>query len=306
MKKIIGPAGLMVHGIHKNNQKPLSQGSISSKNFEKIIIKLKKRIINADDWIDKVKKKKLGKNDLCITLDDNLRSQVKYGIPILKKHNIKAFFFMYTSVYVKKNYEFEVFRYFYNSRYPSFESFFNDFLNFLMNTNYKNKINKINKNILLNYLSRYKFYSNADKYFRYLRDELFSPSEFKKLCNQFMKKKEFNYKSSKIFQKIWITKKEIKKISDYGHHVGLHSYEHNKNIYKMKYIDQMHQYKKNYDDIKKITGISPESASYPFNSHNKDSKLILKKLNINHVFLARYKILVKNNFEINRLDIKEL
>ena len=74
----------------------------------------------------------------------------------------------------------------------------------------------------------------------------------------------------------------------------------------MKYSNQIYKYKKNYNDIKKITGIFPESASYPFNSHNKDSKTILKKLSINHVFLARYKIPARNNFEINRYDIKEI
>ena len=42
MKRIIGPAGLMVHGIHKDKEKSYSQGSISLKDLEKIIIRLKK------------------------------------------------------------------------------------------------------------------------------------------------------------------------------------------------------------------------------------------------------------------------
>ena len=71
----------------------------------------------------------------------------------------------------------------------------------------------------------------------------------------------------------------------------------------MQFNQQMHQYKKNFNDIKKITGIPPVSASYPFNSRNKDSIKILKKLDINHVFLASNKNLIKNNFEINRYDI---
>ena len=79
MKKIIGPAGLMIHGIHKDDQKPLSQGSISCKNFEKIIIKLKKRILNADEWIYKTRKQILNSKDLCITLDDNLLIACKVG-----------------------------------------------------------------------------------------------------------------------------------------------------------------------------------------------------------------------------------
>ena len=53
MKRITGPAGLMVHGIHNYKYKALSQGSISVNNFEKIIIKLRKRIIDCDEWIKK-------------------------------------------------------------------------------------------------------------------------------------------------------------------------------------------------------------------------------------------------------------
>ncbi len=306
MKKIVGPAGIMVHGIHKDNHKPQSQGSISLNKLEKIIKKLKKRIIDADKWIEKSLNNKLKKNDLCLTLDDNLRSQMKYAIPLLKKLKIKAFFFIYTSVYEKKNYEFEIFRYFYNLKYPSFKNFFNDFYKFLINSKYKKKIIKINDNKINNYLSKYEFYSKEDRYFRYLRDEFFSPSQFKDICNTFMKKKNFDYQNKKIFKKIWITKKEIKKITNIGHHVGLHSHDHNKNIFKMSFKKQMYQYKKNFNYIKKITGISPLSASYPFNSHNKDSKLILKKLNISHVFLARHKIPARNSFEINRYDIKEI
>ena len=71
----------------------------------------------------------LNTNDLCITLDDNLKSQLKYDYHLLKKHNIKAFFFIYTSVYEKKNYEFEVFRYFYNVKYKSFKIFLMIFIN---------------------------------------------------------------------------------------------------------------------------------------------------------------------------------
>ncbi len=74
----------------------------------------------------------------------------------------------------------------------------------------------------------------------------------------------------------------------------------------MKYSNQLYEYKKNYNDIKKITGLYPESASYPFNSHNKDSRAILKQLNIKQVFLARHKFPIKKNFELNRYDIKEL
>ena len=98
MKRIVGPAGIMVHGIHEDNHRPLSQGSISLKKLEKIIKKLKSRIIDADKWIEKSLNNKLEK-DLCLTLDDNLRSQIKYAVPLLKKFKIKAFF-LYIHFYI--------------------------------------------------------------------------------------------------------------------------------------------------------------------------------------------------------------
>ena len=41
MKRIVGPAGIMVHKIHEDNHRPLSQGSISLKKLEKMTKKLK-------------------------------------------------------------------------------------------------------------------------------------------------------------------------------------------------------------------------------------------------------------------------
>ena len=49
-----------------------------------------------------IKKKKLKRTDTCITFDDGLRSQFKYALPILNKYNIKAFWFIYTSIFEKK------------------------------------------------------------------------------------------------------------------------------------------------------------------------------------------------------------
>ena len=142
-------------------------------------------------------------------MDDNLRSQFKYGLPLLKKYNIKAFFFIYTSVYEKKNYEFEVFRYFYNVKYKSFKNFFNDFYKYLINSKYKNKILKIKKTKINNYLKKYKFYSIEDKYFRYLRDEFFSILQFNKIINDFMKKKKnLITKVKKFLIKFGLTKKK--------------------------------------------------------------------------------------------------
>ena len=64
--------------------------------------------------------KSINKSDFytCISLEDMNNDYI-----FIYDSNNKAFFFVYTSVYEKKNYEFETFRYFYNTKYSSFKNF---------------------------------------------------------------------------------------------------------------------------------------------------------------------------------------
>ena len=88
--------GIMFHHFHDDIRHKKSQGSISAKEFEKIIkfVGLK-NILEPKIFIDLLREKKIQKNHVCITFDDNLKSQYDIAIPVLKKYNLKAFFFIY-------------------------------------------------------------------------------------------------------------------------------------------------------------------------------------------------------------------
>ena len=89
------PHGIMFHRFHK--KKTLGQGSLSANQLKKIIHFIgKKNINNPQEWIYKTEKKLLNKNDLCLTFDDGLKSQINVALPILEKYKIKAFFFIPT------------------------------------------------------------------------------------------------------------------------------------------------------------------------------------------------------------------
>ena len=108
----------MFHHFHgKNHEK--SQGSISAKQFIKIIKFLKKKcnLINADVFLEKIINKKINNNDACLTFDDSLKCQIDIALPILDKEKIQAFFFLYTSAFTNdtnkelfNNFEFRYFR----------------------------------------------------------------------------------------------------------------------------------------------------------------------------------------------------
>ena len=81
-------------------------------DFEKLIIKLKERfkIISLSEGINIVKNNKLNDKFLSITFDDGDQS-IKNVIPILKKYNIPATFFINTAYLSNKEYGYQVLNY---------------------------------------------------------------------------------------------------------------------------------------------------------------------------------------------------
>ena len=133
---------IMFHHFHHENAKHYAQGSVTQTKLENLILKIgPKNFLSPHDWI--IKHKNKDKKSYCLTFDDALLSQYKYAIPILKKYNIKGIFFIYSSVFFNKIDEFEIFRKFRYSCYPSFSSFFNEFISEYYDLGFK----KINLNL---------------------------------------------------------------------------------------------------------------------------------------------------------------
>ena len=183
----------------------MGQGSITTEKVEKIIIFLKKNfiILNPEEWIFKLKKKKLKKKEICITFDDALLSQYKIALRILDKYKIKAFWFIYSSVFNGKIDNFEIHRKFRTMYYKNFNDFFinfskhlNDKLIFQDNDEFK----KFSKNMK----KFYPIYSNIDIDFRYLRDHILSKYQFNKILSKMMLEKKTNKK--KLSKNLWLNK----------------------------------------------------------------------------------------------------
>ena len=111
---------VMFHHFHGRLHSK-SQGSISAKQFILMLNFLKKKynLLNANKFFEKILNKSIKKNDICLTFDDCLKCQFDIALPILKKKNISAFFFIYSSVFDKKPNYLEIFRDF---RYTKFKN----------------------------------------------------------------------------------------------------------------------------------------------------------------------------------------
>lgn len=295
--------GIMFHHFHDNFHIK-SQGSIDSNSFNMIIDYLEEKfnILNADTYINKVLNKTLSPKDTCITFDDSLRCQYDIALPVLKKRKIKAFFFIYSSALTDDPDKLEIYRFFRNNHFNDIEDFYEIFFKLAYSeyaSDYK-KAKKSYKN--LNYLIDYPYYSNSDKWYRYLRDIVFNDERYHKLMNTLIKNLKFNIKS--VFNKIWMTEKQVKFLFEEGHEIGLHSYNHPTRISKLSYEEQKTEYSNNLYHLESLIGKgNVRSMSHPCGSYNDITLQILKTLKIDIGFRANLaESYAKSNLEIPRED----
>ena len=88
--------GIMFHHFHDNKIHKKSQGSISSDDFYKLIKFIgRNNILDAQEFLNRLKENKLQPKNICLTFDDAIRGQHDVALPILEELNIKSFFYFY-------------------------------------------------------------------------------------------------------------------------------------------------------------------------------------------------------------------
>ena len=257
----------------------MGQGSVTPNEFEKILHFVGIRnILSPDEWLFRLKHDKLKGSDICITFDDGLKCQYDVILPILERYNLKAFWFICSTVCEGGMAKVEIYNYF-GMRY--FKSV-NDFYECFFSKCEKNILDKLEGCRFKEYLSRkllsFPFYSNIDLKFRFLRDEILHKEEFEYIMQKIMEEKGVDMVG--ISKDLWLSNAELKGLSEKGHCMGLHSYDHPFQLSSLSYENQLEQYSKNYMHIKKLCSKEVISMSHPLNSYNKNTLKILKKLGI--------------------------
>ena len=273
--------GIMFHHFHDDKIHLKTQGSISKKKLREIINYIgRKNIVDPDEFIWFVKNNKTTKPKVCFTFDDAIKCQYDIAIPVLAEYNIKAFFFIYSSIFERKPDLLEIYRYFRINHYSSLHNFYKDFfkeikydLNFYFKL-YSNDIKTMKK--------KFPFYSFMDIKFRLVRDTYLSKKEYDNIMHLMMAKKKFEYK--KYFSKIFLNKNNIKDIYKKGHTIGLHSHSHPTKLEELSYTEQNKEFSKNLIFLNNIIDeptYKITSMSHPCGSYNADTLEILKSLKIN-------------------------
>lgn len=298
--------GIMFHHFHDRKKHYKGQGSIDADRFYSIIKYFgKKNFLKPEEFIERYKKNELKKNHLCLTFDDGLKCQFDIAVPILEDLKLKAFFFPNTINLSSKPDYLELYRAFRHLCYDNIENFYEEFFEILKIKNldffFKKKLKVIN-----HWKKKFPFYSYSDIRFRILREYMIDDDKYKKTMFKLFKNKKFNFK--KKLNEIYMNKKDLKKLSNLDHNIGLHSHSHPTLMRLEPQNKQINEYSKNKKILEKIISKKINSMAHPCGSYNKFTLKVLEKLKIDIGFRStlmidmQMKKINNSKFEIARED----
>jgi peptidoglycan/xylan/chitin deacetylase (PgdA/CDA1 family) len=280
---------VMFHHFHGSDH-PSGQGAISGNDFEEMIDWLSDRynLLSSLEYLQRLEQRALQQEDICLSFDDALLCQAEIAVPILNKRDIQAFFFVYSSPFVGDPDPLEIYRYFRTVEFPDIAYFYSEFFE-VAESLYADLIKTAENNYLsASYLSAFPFYSENDKWFRFLRDQILSKEKYGEIMNSLMVRHGFN--KNKVLSKLWMSNHHIKSLSGAGHIIGLHSYSHPTAIHKIPVEQQEREYVQNFEHLYSVLGHKPIAMSHPCGNYSDDILKTLKRLGVKIGFRSNSRI----------------
>lgn len=218
---------------------------------------------------------------------------------MLKKHNLTAFWFIYTSPIQGVLEKLEVFRHFRTICFPDLDTFYTTFFN-KAQTQYKD-IEKILYDFNPDeYAKSFPFYTPNDKRFRYLRDHVLTTEQYNDLMDTMID--DCKYDVEYHAKNLWMSQKDIKELHENDHIIGLHSHSHSTVLNTFSTEDQRQEYTKNKQILEEIIQDKITSCSYPCSSYNTSTLKIMRELGISLAFRSNMDEGYQNHLELPRED----
>ena len=285
------PHGIMFHHFWDGKRKSVV-GATTTEQLEKVISYYGvDNIIPAKDWFQEATKGRFTGNKTCITLDDALRSQIDYALPILDRYGLTAFWFIYSSVFEEKASNFEIFRYFSAVCFDSFDEFFYAFMSYLAKKENTSLLKSGRRAFVKSgHLQEYVFYTSREREFRFFRDKVLGREKVEILMGCMLADSGASH--DELSSGLWMTNDDLIDLTREGHVIGLHSYSHPTELNSLSYDDQKEEYQKNMNHIEKVTGSRPKVVSHPVNSYDQKTLAILGAMGVEIGFRS-------NMFKVN-------
>lgn len=277
--------GINFHHFH-NDTHPKVQGSISQAHLDEILNLVGiHRILSPLEWLDRLETNKLTKEHLCITFDDSLLCQFEIALPVLQRYKLKAFWFVYSSVFEGHLEKMEIYRFFRSKFFPQIDNFYDRFFKKVFDSGFGTRAEgvleerEINKQRVL-----YPCYSINDAKFRLTRDCVLKKPDYERIMDEMIS--EYGLELPELSQNLWMSNDHLRFLSDNEHIIGLHSYSHPMVLADLSYEEQWDEYRRNFNHITQVCGRRPVAMSHPTNSYNEDTLEILGRLDVRCGFRA--------------------
>jgi peptidoglycan/xylan/chitin deacetylase (PgdA/CDA1 family) len=260
-------------------------------------------ILDPVDWIAAREAGRLRPNQYCLTFDDALRSQIDIALPVVETHGLKAFFFVYSSIFEGSIEEFEVYRYFKNLYFSHVHDFYPEFYDHVGRVTGRDDIHdRINQSEASSWLLQYPFYTLEDRQFRFVRDRLLSKAEYDAVMTSVMS--AHGVTVADLAEGIWMDDGCIRRLLAGGHVVGLHSHTHPTNMDLLHPDHQMDEYDRNIRHLTGLLGHRPDTMAHPSGSYSQETLEILRSFGIRIGFRSDASIGGGSLLELPRLDYK--
>ena len=163
-------------------------------------------ILSASQYKENFENGTLKNTDICLSFDDALKCQYDIAVPVMERLGIQAFFFVYSSAFGQNPDPLEIYRYFRTAYYDDIENFYEDFFHSVEQIDSAEFLRLRAKYSELNYLSAFNFYTENDKWFRYLRDQYLVGNQYDELMNELMIKNDFDANTAK--KDLWMSEED--------------------------------------------------------------------------------------------------
>ena len=262
------PHGLMFHHFHGTGFAP-SQGSIDADTFEHILAHYAQshRVLDADEYLQRALSGELGPRDVCITFDDSLLCQYDVALPVLERHGLHAFWFIYSGVIAGRIEPLEVYRRYRSEYFDDIDGFYAAFFKALARSPHADTAaTALCDFVPRHYLAEFPFYTDNDRRFRYLRDIVLSSSGYDDVMTLMMDASGTS--ATELAEGLWIGAEQLRMLHQAGHVIGLHSHTHPTMLAALPADLQLREYTDNQQILANILGATPNTMSHPCNSYD--------------------------------------
>lgn len=294
-------AAVMFHHFHGPGHAQ-SQGSLDVAEFTALIDYIgRDRILPAHEWLQRLEKRELSFEHLCLSFDDGLRSQWDIAHPVLEELGLTAFWFVYTSPLVGEGDRLEVYRHVRNVAFDSVEAFYDAFYDAIVAKPFAAEVSeRLDEFDPSSYLIEFVFYSDADRRFRYARDEVLGPDRYAQTMDDLVAGVGLDMDA--LRRELWIDPDAISRLAADHHVIGLHSHTHPTRMEALDSATQRREYQRNLEVLADITGTRATTMAHPCNSYNATTLRVLGELGVTIGFRSNIAPAGGSQLELPRED----